>query len=106
MWSPDDVRVYWTPLAEAAVGRSTVVTVASVAETITVSAESTDLRAKTRETQKAPEPPSQNVVNLQRRAAGVLPVRIDVPRAGASHQFVKVLVVDQETVLSLRYKRR
>ena len=51
-------------------------------------------------------PPSQNVINLQRRAAGVLPVRVDVPRAGVSHQFVKALVVDQETVVSLKYKRR
>jgi hypothetical protein len=51
-------------------------------------------------------PPSQNVIDLQRRATGVLPVRIDVPRAGTSHQFIKPLVVDQETVVKLRYKRR
>jgi hypothetical protein len=51
-------------------------------------------------------PPSQNVVELQRRATGVLPVRIDVPRTGTSHQFVKPLVVDQETTVRLRYKRR
>jgi hypothetical protein len=50
--------------------------------------------------------PSQNVIDLQRRATGVLPVRIDVPRAGTSHQFVKPLVVDQETTVKLRYKRR
>jgi len=50
--------------------------------------------------------PSQNVVNLQRRAAGVLPIRVDVPRAGTSLQFVKPLVVDQETIVSFRYKRR
>jgi hypothetical protein len=50
--------------------------------------------------------PSQNVINLQRRAAGVLPVRIDVPRAGTSHQFVKPLVVDQEATVMFRYKRR
>jgi hypothetical protein len=51
-------------------------------------------------------PPSQKVVELQRRTTGVLPVRIDVPRAGTSHQFVKPLVVDQETTVKLRYKRR
>ena len=62
-------------------------------------------RAKVADAQK-PMEPSQNVINLQRRAAGVLPVRVDVPRAGTSHQFVKPLVVDQETVVSLRYKRR
>jgi len=50
--------------------------------------------------------PSQNVVELQRRASGVLPVRVDIPRAGTSHQFVKPLVVDQETTVKLRYKRR
>jgi hypothetical protein len=54
----------------------------------------------------APQAPSQNVINLQRRAAGVLPVRVEVPRAGVSHQFVKPLVVDQETVVTMTYKRR
>jgi hypothetical protein len=83
-----------------------VMAVASLSETVTVTAESPEIHAKARQMQKAPEPPSQNVVNLQRRAVGVLPVRIDVPRAGVSHQFVKPLVVDQETVVSLRYKRR
>ena len=47
------------------------------------------------ESQKAAAP-SQNVINLQRRTAGVLPIRVDVPRAGTSHQFVKPLLVDQE----------
>ena len=50
--------------------------------------------------------PSQNVINLQRRAAGVLPVRVDVPRAGTSHRFVKPLVVDEEAEVHLRYRRR
>jgi hypothetical protein len=49
---------------------------------------------------------SANVQLLQRRAAGVLPVRIDVPRAGTSHRFVKPLVVDEETVVTFRYKQR
>ena len=52
------------------------------------------------------EAPSMNVQNLQRRAAGVLPVRIDVPRAGRSHRFLKPLVIDEETVVSFRYKRK
>ena len=51
-------------------------------------------------------PPSQNVLNLQRRTSGVLPIRVDVPRAGTSHQYVKPLVVGQETTVTLRYKRR
>ena len=50
--------------------------------------------------------PSANVQSLQRRAAGVLPVRIDVPRAGTSHRFLKPLVVDEETVVQFRYSRR
>ncbi len=50
--------------------------------------------------------PSANVQSLQRRAAGVLPVRIDVPRAGTSHRFLKPLVVDEETVVQFRYPRR
>ena len=49
--------------------------------------------------------PSQNVVNLQQRAAGVLPIRVDVPRAGVSHQFIKPLVVGSEATVKLRYKR-
>ena len=83
-----------------------VMSVGALEESVTVSASTpaTD-QAKTRDAQKAAAP-SQNVINLQRRAAGVLPVRVDVPRAGVSHQFVKPLVVDQETVVSLKYKRR
>jgi hypothetical protein len=52
------------------------------------------------------EAPSQNVQNLQRRVAGVLPVRVDVPRAGTSHRFVKPLVIDEETGVTFRYRRR
>ena len=75
----------------------------SLEETLTVAAE----ESPRVDVQKAvATPPSQNVVDLQRKATGVLPVRIDVPRAGTSHQFIKPLVVDQETVVRLRYKRR
>ena len=95
--------------------------VGSLTETVTVSAErpvvdaqstmrqiiSNDVEEQRRRPEPAPiVPPSQNVVELQRRATGVLPVRVDVPRAGTSHQFVKPLVVDQETTVRLRYKRR
>jgi len=57
-------------------------------------------------TSRKADRPSQNVINLQRRAAGVLPVRVDVPRTGTSRQFVKPLLVDQEAEVRLRYKRR
>ncbi len=72
-------------------------------ETITVSAESS---ANERDEKQVAAPPSQNVVNLQQRAAGVLPIRIDVPRAGVSHQFIKPLVVNSEPMVKFRYKRR
>ena len=50
--------------------------------------------------------PSQNVLNLQRRVSGVLPVSIDVPRSGTSYRFVRPLVLDEETMVSFRYRRR
>jgi hypothetical protein len=50
--------------------------------------------------------PSQNVVNLQRRVAGVLPVRVDVPRAGTQYRFVRPLVLDDETTVSFKYSTR
>ena len=54
----------------------------------------------------APRVDTQSVINLQQRAAGVLPIRVDVPRAGTSHQFVKPLVIDQAATVSFKYKRR
>jgi hypothetical protein len=47
---------------------------------------------------------SQNVTNLQRRVAGVLPVRIEVPRSGRSYRFVRALVMDEETKIAFQYK--
>jgi hypothetical protein len=103
--------------------------VGEVAETVTVTAEAPliDMRSSSnvqtfamnanesvgrnagdrsaRVAQQAAEP-SVNVQSLQRRAAGVLPVRIDVPRAGSSHRFVKPLVIDEETVVGFRYRQR
>jgi len=49
---------------------------------------------------------SANVVNLQRRVAGVLPVVIDVPRSGTSFSFVRPLVLDEETRVKFSYKSR
>src|SRR6185295_5014464 len=60
-------------------------------------------QAKTRQ---ADTTPSLNVQNLQRRASGVLPVRMEVPRAGTSHRFLKPLVIDEASVVSFRYKNR
>jgi hypothetical protein len=49
---------------------------------------------------------SNNVLNLQRRVAGVLPVQVDVPRAGSSYSFVRPLVLDEETKITFTYKTR
>jgi hypothetical protein len=47
---------------------------------------------------------SANVLDLQKRVAGVLPVRIDVPRAGNSYRFERALVLDEETKVTFTYK--
>jgi hypothetical protein len=49
---------------------------------------------------------SNNVLNLQRRVAGVLPVQVDVPRAGSSYSFVRPLVLDEETKITFTYKTK
>jgi len=49
---------------------------------------------------------SGNVTNLQRRVAGVLPVAVDVPRAGNSYRFVRPLVLDEETTVTFSYKAK
>jgi hypothetical protein len=50
--------------------------------------------------------PSQNVMNLQRRVAGILPVRIEVPRSGKSYRFVRPLVLEEETRITFQYKSK
>jgi hypothetical protein len=76
--------------------------IGALEETVTVQGESMVIDTRR---DAAPAPPSQNVINLQARAAGVLPIRVDVPRAGVSHQFTKPLVVGTEATVKLRYKR-
>jgi hypothetical protein len=49
---------------------------------------------------------SANVMNLQRRVAGVLPVAVEVPRTGTSFQFVRPLVLDEETKVTFTYKSK
>jgi hypothetical protein len=49
---------------------------------------------------------SANVVNLQRRIAGVLPVAIEVPRSGTSFRFVRPLVLNEETKVTFNYKNK
>ena len=49
---------------------------------------------------------SSNVFDLQKKVAGVLPVRVDVPRAGNSYRFARALVLDEETKVSFNYKTK
>jgi hypothetical protein len=88
--------------------------------TVTVNAESLESRTETstfpskdkrhkKESVAAAQPPptaSANVFNLQQRVAGVLPVAVDVPRAGTSYRFVRPLVVNEETKLNFTYKSK
>jgi hypothetical protein len=49
---------------------------------------------------------SSNVNALQQKVAGILPVRVDVPRAGNSYHFARALVLDEQTRLTFNYKNR
>ena len=87
-------------------GEAPIVTVNSSTRSVTL--DSADRVERSYHVDREPQTvaPSQNVINLQRRTSGVLPIRVDVPRAGRSHQYVKPLVIDHETSVTLRYKRR
>jgi hypothetical protein len=50
--------------------------------------------------------PSTNVLNLQQRVAGALPIRVDVPHEGASYRFVRPLVLNEETKLTFTYRKK
>jgi hypothetical protein len=90
--------------------------VGATAEIVTVMAESgrnfssLDLERLQRDARKNAEKQqtaaSSNVTNLQQRISGVLPVRIDVPRAGNSYNFVRPLVLDEETKVTFTYKSK
>jgi hypothetical protein len=82
-------------------------TVGAMEETVTVQAQAALIDQQTpKRDLELQQAPSQNVVNLQRRVSGVLPVRIDVPRTGTSHRFVRPLVLEEETYVVFKYKRR
>jgi hypothetical protein len=88
--------------------------VGSVSETITVTAEAgrnilnfeTIQRDAKKSAEKQQTAASSNVTNLQQRISGVLPVRVDVPRAGNSYHFVRPLVLDEETKVTFTYKSK
>ena len=50
--------------------------------------------------------PSSNVADLKQRVAGVLPIRVDVPREGASYRFVRPLVLNEETTVTFTYRKK
>jgi hypothetical protein len=90
---------------------SSVLRVGTVTESVMV----TSAEISTKKLPPPPPPPkaepqnapaSANVVNLQKRVAGVLPIAIDVPRAGTSFRFVRPLVVDEETKVTFTYKTK
>jgi len=72
---------------------------------------SSSISSKDKKHKVAATPPpaptaSANVFNLQQRVAGVLPIAVDVPRAGTSYRFVRPLVVNEETKLAFTYKTK
>jgi hypothetical protein len=83
--------------------------VGAIAETVSVAAEEVkDERGRAAREEGAVQAQvaSANVTSLQTRAAGQLPVRIDVPRNASSYSFTRLLVLDEETAMSFRYKSR
>jgi len=84
--------------------------VAAAQETVTVEASSVNIAEMERENKKQAQAmqnaPSSNVVNLQRRVAGVLPVSIDVPHTGTAFHFVRPLVVNEETKVGFTYRSK
>jgi hypothetical protein len=90
----------------------TTLDVGQVAETVTVTQGLASLERENRRIEELvrkrennfQNAPSQNVLNLQRRVAGVLPVRVEVPKAGKSYRFVRPLVVDEETTVTFQYR--
>lgn len=88
--------------------------VAGVTETVTVTGSASQLETESARLENLVKTQqgatlnraSDNVLNLQRRVAGILPVRIEVPRSGKSYRFVRPLVMDEETRITFQYKTR
>ena len=90
----------------------TTLEIGAITESVTVTAGGASLETSATSMEKAVRAeqlaqlnrPSQNVFNLQRRVAGILPIRIEVPRSGKSYRFVRPLVLDEETKITFQYK--
>ncbi len=109
--------VYDVDLRSEPVRLATSLQVGQVSEVVTVTADGASLNTLQAQAGRIEEEqrharlaqlnaPSQNVFNLQRRVAGILPVRIDVPRSGKSYRFVRPLVLDEETRITFQYKSK
>lgn len=82
-------------------------TVSVTSDALSLERESRKLEDQARKDRAAQlNSPSQNVFSLQRKVAGILPVRVDVPRAGRSYRFVRPLVVEEETKITFQYRAR
>jgi hypothetical protein len=90
----------------------TTLEVANVTETVTVTAAGGEIQSRqiedTIKKNRAAQlnTASQNVFNLQRRVAGILPVAVEVPRSGKSYRFVRPLVMEEQTRITFQYKSR
>lgn len=84
---------------------SAVVTITSGAEVLDRESRRTEEEARKSQAAQI-NAPSQNVFNLQRRVAGVLPVQVEVPKAGKSYRFVRPLVLKEETRVTFQYKSK
>ena len=85
-----------------------------ISQSITVMSSGAELQTESRRIERelkkdaaaAQTAASPNVLNLQQRVSGVLPVRVDIPRAGNSYRFVRPLVMDEETKVTFAYKSK
>ena len=108
-FQPSEPTVLGTTLEVGAASET--VTVTAAGQT-TLSVHGNRARAKSFEVSgadpAAPQlnAPSQNVLNLQKRVSGILPVHVDVPRGGRSYRFVRPLVLNEETKLTFQYKSK
>ena len=93
-------------------GVSFALNIGATAETIEVTSNAANKESQRieREVKKRAEQQqtaaSSNVLNFQRRVAGVLPIHVDVPHAGNSYRFIRPLVLDEETKVTFIYKTK
>jgi len=90
---------------------SVVLQVGAATETVAVAAagvnvETQQVERNARQNAASAQAASSNVMDLQRRVAGVLPIAVTVPRTGNSYRFVRPLVVDEETKLTFSYRSK